>query len=340
MIKKELFGKLNDVDVFVYTLDNGCGLSAELINYGGIIKNLVFKDTDMVLGRDTLDEYLQNDGYYGALIGRNSNRIAAAEFDLNGKKYELYKNDGNNNLHGGKNGFNAKVWDAEMIDESEPSLVLTLKSPDGEEGFPGNADIKVTYTLTNDNSIKIHYEGECDSDTVMNLTNHSYFNLNGHDSGVIDGHTIWLDCDFYTPNNDECMPTGEILRVDGTAFDLRTPVKFADIFSAPDEQVKMFGGFDHNFCLNGRGFRKVASLKGDKTGIEMETYTDQPGVQIYSGNMIIEDRVCKGGAIYKIHNAVCLETQVFPNAMKNSHFPSPVLKKGEKYDTVTEYKFK
>ncbi len=340
MIKKESFGKLNDKDVFLYTLDNGCGLSAEITNYGGIIKSLVFNGTDVVLGRDNLEEYLQNDGYYGALIGRNSNRIANAEFELNGKKYELYKNDGNNNLHSGKIGFDAKVWDAEMFDDAEPSLVLTLHSPDGEEGFPGNADIKVTYTLTKENSIKIHYEGKCDEDTIMNLTNHSYFNLNGHDSGVIDGHTICLDCSFYTPNNDECMPTGEVIKVDGTAFDLRTPAKFGDVFNSNDEQVKMFGGFDHNFCLNGRGFRKIATLMGDKTGIEMETYTDQPGVQIYSGNMIIEDRVCKEGIIYKKHNAVCLETQVFPNAMANPHFPSPILKKDDKYDTITEYKFK
>ncbi len=340
MLKKELFGKLNDADVFIFTLDNGCVLSAEITNYGGIIKSLIYKNTDVVLGRDSLEEYLTNDGYYGALIGRNSNRITKSEFELNGKTYKLYNNDGNNNLHGGMVGFNAKVWDAEIIDDAEPSLLLTLHSPDGEEGFPGNAYIKVTYTVTKENSIKIHYEGTCDQDTIMNLTNHSYFNLNGHNSGVIDGHTICLDCNFYTPNNDECMPTGEIARVDGTAFDLRKPVKFADVFDSNDEQVKMFGGFDHNFCLNGRGFRKVATLAGDKTGIEMDTYTDQPGVQIYSGNMIIEDRVCKDSTVYKIHNAVCLETQVFPNAMANPHFISPVLKKGEKYDTITEYKFK
>lgn len=339
MITKEHFGTLDGKEVSLYTLDNGSGLVAKISDCGGIITNLVANGTDVVLGRDTLEDYLTNSGYYGALIGRNSNRIANSEFDLNGKKYSLYANNGKNNLHGGKIGFDKKVWAAETIDGDEPSLILTLTSPDGDEGFPGNAEVKVTYTVTSENSIRLHYEAECDADTVMNLTNHTYFNLNGHDSGTIDGHTIELDSSFYTPNNDECMPTGEILSVDGTIFDLRKPVKFADIFASDDEQVKMFDGFDHNFCLNGRGFRKISTLKGDATGISMDTYTDLPGVQIYSGNSIVEDVVCKGSNLYKIHQAVCLETQFFPNSLAHTHFPSPILKKGEKYDTITEYKF-
>ncbi len=336
MITNENYGKIGEKEVYLFTIEND-KLTAKITNYGGIITELWYNGTDVVLGRDSLDEYLDNDGYYGALIGRNSNRLANSEFELNGKKYPLFANDGKNNLHGGKCGFDSKVWDAETADDN--TLVLTLHSPDGEEGFPGNADIKVTYTVC-DNSLKIHYEAEADADTLMNLTNHTYFNLNGHDSGTVDGHTIWLDCSFYTPNNDECMPTGEVLSVDGTAFDLRCPKTMGEVFAASDEQVKMFGGFDHNFCLNGVGFRKVSTLVGDKTGIEMDTYTDCPGVQIYTGNSINEDKICKGKNQYKIHQALCLETQVFPNAMAYSHFPSPVLKKGEKYDTVTEYKFR
>lgn len=339
MITKENFGTYNGNDVFLFTLDAGGLLSAQITNFGGIVKSLYFKNTDVVLGRDTLEEYLKNDGYYGAIIGRNSNRIKGAKFELGGKTYTVAENDGANNLHGGNVGFNSKVWSAEAIDGAEPSLRLSLVSPDGEEGFPGTANITVTYTVTHDNSLKIHYEATCDTDTIMNLTNHSYFNLNGHTDGTIDEHTISVNSDFCTPNTNECIPNGEIRFVNGTVFDLRKPKRLADVFASDDEQKKMFGGFDHNFCLNGRGFRKVASLCGDKSGIKMDTYTDLPGIQIYSGNAIIEDRVCKDGAVYKKHQAICLETQAFPNSINFSHFPSPVLKKGEKYDTTTEYKF-
>lgn len=339
MITKDFWGTHDGKEVYLYTLDNECGLSVQITNLGGTIKSIFYKNTDVVLGRDSLEEYLDNDGYIGALIGRNSNRIKNSEFELNGKTYKLYPNDEENNLHGGKIGYDSRVWDSETVDLAEPALILTLHSPDGEEGFPGNADIKVTYTVTKENSLKLHYEAFCDEDTVMNLTNHAYFNLNGHDSGVIDNQTIMVDASFYTPNTDECMPYGEILSVDGTVFDLREPKRFADIFADKHEQIKMFGGFDHNFCLNGRGFRKVSELYGDKTGIKMETYTDLPGIQVYCSNSLKNDRICKGGVIYDIHHAVCLETQVFPNATSLPHFPSPFLKKGEKYDTVTEYKF-
>lgn len=339
MITKELLGKHNNKEIFLYTLDNEQSFSVQILNLGGIIKSIFYKNTDVVLGRPSLEEYTDNEDYYGALIGRNSNRIKASEFSLNSKTYKLYANDGINNLHGGKVGFDSRVWDSTTEDLPEPALILTLHSPDGEEGFPGNAEIKVTYTVTKENSLKIHYEASCDADTVMNLTNHAYFNLNGHDSGTIDNHTITLSCDYYTPNTEACIPNGEILSVDGTPFDLRTPKKFADVFASDDEQIKMFDGFDHNFCLNGIGFRKVAELCGDKTGIKMETYTDRPGIQIYSGNCIKNKRTCKNGAIYDIHHAVCLETQVFPGGTDFSHFPSPFLKKGEKYDTLTEYKF-
>lgn len=335
----EKIAQLNGKDVFEFCLDNGNGLSAQILNYGGIIKRLIYKEVDVVLGRDTLEEYLNNDDYYGALIGRNSNRLENSEFELNGKVYKLNNNDGRNNLHGGMAGFDKKVWDAEVVDEDEPSLILSLISPDGEEGFSGEVKIKVTYTLTKDSSIKIHYEGETDADTILNMTNHSYFNLNGHSSGDVCGHTLWMDSDFYTPNTNECMPYGEILSVKGTPFDFNTSETLGERFVSEHPQIRMFDGFDHNIVLNGRGYRKVACLTGEKSGISMEVYTDRSGIQLYTGNGINTTRVCKDNSLYCKYGALCLETQAFPNSMKHAHFPDGILRKNEKYDTVTTYKF-
>lgn len=338
-INKIKFGESSEGVVYAYILTNKNGLIAEILNYGGIIRKLIYKNIDVVLGRDTFEEYLNNEGYFSALIGRNSNRIKNSEFELNGKIYKLFANDSKNNLHGGKVGFDKKIWDAEIIDDEEPSLVLSIVSPDGEEGFPGTVNVKVTYTLTNDNSLKIHYEGETDADTVLNMTNHAYFNLNGHSGGTIDNHSLWLDSNFYTPNSNECIPTGEVLSVKNTPFDFITKASIGSKFQSSHEQIKKFGGFDHNFALNGRGFRKFGEFEGDKTGIIMEMYTDQSGVQVYSGNAIEEGRVCKDGVIYSKHHGICFETQAFPNAMEFSHFPGMILRKGEKYDTVTSYRF-
>jgi len=340
MIKKEYYGQARGEEVYLYTMDNGCGLSAEIISYGGIIKRLVYRGVDVSLGRDTIEQYLNNNGCLGVLVGRNSNRLEDAKFTLNGKTYQLDKNDGRNNLHGGAtDSFMMRVWSCEMVDKEEPALVLSLHSPDGEEGFPGNADVTVTYTLTQDNQFKIDYHGVCDQDTLMNLTQHCYFNLNGHDSGATDEHTVQLNADFYTPNTEECMPYGAILPVDGTVFDLRKPKKMKEIYTSSEEQVVMFRGFDHNFCLRGRGYRKVGSFIGDQSGIEMEIYTDLPGVQIYCGNYIDAEDTYKDGKSYTAHQGVCFETQAFPNGMALSHFPSIVLKKGEVYQTTTAYKF-
>ncbi len=339
MIEKNAYGKVGEKEVFLYRMDNGLGLSAEIMTYGGIVKKLIFNGVDVVLGRDTLEEYMDNTGYYGALVGRNSNRIAKGEFTLNDKKYTLAKNDAQNNLHGGNIGFDKRVWDAKAIDKKEPTLELSLVSADGDEGFPGKVKVKVAYTLTKRNSLKITYEGKSDKDTLLNMTNHSYFNLNGHNSGTVEGHTLKMQSSFYTPNSVECMPYGVVEDVSGTEFDLREGRNLGEVFSSENEQVKMFSGYDHNFALDGFGFRKFATLTGDKTGIIMDCYTDRPAVQIYSGNVIDTERICKGGVKYPIHGGICLETQVFPNAMEYSHFPSPILKKGEKYFTMTEYKF-
>ena len=338
-ISKIKFGSLGGKDVYAYTLCGKGGLCATILTYGGIIQKLIYKGVDVVLGRDTLEEYLNNEGYFGALIGRNSNRIKNATFTLGEKTYNLAKNDGNSNLHGGIVGFDKKVWDSEAIDEEEPKLLLTLTSPDGEEGFPGNVRVQVTYCIKNDNSIEIRYFGESDKDTILNMTNHSYFNMNGHNSGTVEKHSLYLASDFYTPNTDECVPTGEVLSVKGTPFDFRAPETLGERFSSSHEQIKKFDGFDHNFALRGHGYREVGSFTGDKSGITMKIYTDQSGIQLYSGNMIEQGRVCKDGAVYSTHYAICLETQAFPNAVQFSHFPGVILKKGEKYETVTAYKF-
>ena len=339
-IIRKKYGELNGNIIYAYILDNCRGLSAEIINYGAILTHLVYNGTDVVLGYDNFDEYIDNPYYMGAIIGRNSNVIENAEFTLNGKNYKLFPNDKRNNNHGGKEGFNKKIWNAEYVDGEEPSLVLTYLSPDGEEGFPGNAHIKVTYTLTTDNALQIHYEVECDQDTVINMTNHSYFNLNGHNSGSIEGHRLWLASHFYTPCTEKLVPCGEIRSVEGTPFDFTTESKIRERLAIGHKQIEMLGGYDHNFVLDGRGHRLAGTLKGDKSGITMEMYTNQPAVQFYLPVEFNPDRKYKDGAKYIQYGALCLETQAFPNGLKHSHFPDVVLKKGDKYDRMTAYKFR
>lgn len=338
-IKERKFGELNGKSVYEYALDNGNGLYVCILSYGGTIRKLVYNGTDVVRGFDTFEDYLNNCDYYGALIGRNSNRIANSEFNLNGSPYKLNSNEGRNNLHGGLSGFDKKLWAVEMTDSEEPTLVLSYVSPDGEEGFPGNVSVNVTYKLTKENALEIHYEGVSDKDTVLNMTNHSYFNLNGHASGTVDGHRLTLHSDFYTPNNKECMPYGEVLSVDRTPFDFRDGAELGERFKAEHSQTAMFGGFDHNFILNGMGYRLTAEAVGDKSGIKMQMYTDRVGVQLYTSNNADTERVCKDGAVYGVHTAFCLETQDIPNNMSYPHYANSVLKKGEKYDTKTAYKF-
>jgi len=339
MIEKRLFQKIEKGDVYAYTLDNGKGLTAEILSLGGILRKLEFSGVDMVLGREDYNEYYHDGSYFGALIGRNSNRIGGGKFTLNGKEYDLAHNDGENNIHGGIDGFNTKIWNVEEIDGEEPSLVLTTMSKDGEEGYPGNLTVKVTYTLTKENGIVIHYEGETDADTILNMTNHSYFNLNGHKSGNVRNHTLWMNCDFYTPVSKTLVPDGQILSVKGTPFDFTTAKTIGRDIDIKDEQLGYGNGYDHNFVITGSGIRKFAELVGDKSGIKMEAFTDQSGVQIYSGNYVENEPLCKDGGLYDKNQGVCLETQAFPNFTKHAFFPSGFLKKGEKYDTVTEFRF-
>lgn len=337
-IKSKKYGEINGQEVRAYTLINGKGLSAEILNYGGIITKLIFNEVDVALGWDNLNEYIKNRGCLGAMIGRNSNRIEGAAFELGGKTYKLFANNVKSNLHGGPGGFHTRIWDVECVEKDEPSVILRRISPDGEEGFPGNAAIKVTYTLTNDNELKIHYEGECDKDTIINMTNHTYFNPNGHKTGSVENCRLSLASSFYTPANASCCTTGSILPVDGTPFDFRKEKTIGENLAIQHEQIDLFDGYDHNFILDGRGYRHAGTFTGDKSGISIELYTDQPGVQLYIPPKAFDGKP-KDNAQYCRRNALCLETQAFPNATKFSHFPSTFVKKGERYDTTTSYKF-
>jgi aldose 1-epimerase len=343
-ITKNSFGTTPSGEkVFAYQLSNDNGLSAEILTYGGIVKNLYVTDkngvkTDVVLGRNTLEDYLHNEGYLGALIGRHANRISKGTFELNGKQYNVGINEGANSLHGGNIGFDKRVWSAEEKDGAEPALILTLISEDGEEGFPGKLNVTVTYTLTKENALKINYKAISDKDTVVNLTNHAYFNLAGHASGTIDNQYLQINASFYTPNDSECMPTGEVLSVNGTPFDFRTEKKIGTDINSDFEQTALFGGYDHNFAIDGRGYRAAAVARCEENGIKMEVYTDKPAMQLYTSNALPQG-IYKDGAEYRIHQAFCLETQYFPNAMAHSHYPSPILRKNEEYNFTTEYRF-
>ena len=340
-IKKQAFGKTADgKDVDLYTLTNANGLKTEIMTYGGIVRILEVPDRDgnlgdIVLGYDSLDEYIENNPYFGALVGRCGNRIAKGKFTLNGVEYTLATNNGPNHLHGGVKGFDKVVWDAEpMEDGTSVGLKLTYRSYDGEEGYPGNLKCTVIYTLTNDNELKVSYEAETDKATVVNLTHHSYFNLGGHGSGDILGHELMLTADNFTPVDEGLIPTGEIKPVKGTLMDFTRPMPIG----ARIDQVK--GGYDHNFVLNNSGgsLALAASVYEPNTGRVMEIFTTEPAIQFYSGNFL--DGSNKGkGAVYNKHNGFCLETQHFPDAPNKPGFPSIVLKPGDKYTHLTVHKF-
>jgi len=349
MIKKELFGTLPcGCEVYSYTLENNSIVSVSILNYGGIIKNIFVKDkngvaADVIGGFDVLEGYLTSGGYQGALIGRIGNRIGKAKFTLDGKEYTLYKNDGNNSLHGGQYGFNAKIWDVvECGTDDEPSLVLTYVSPDGEEGYPGVLTVKVTYTLTAEGGVSIHYEAETDKTTIVNLTNHAYFNLGGLDAGVIDDHVLWMDCDRINSVDSELIPDGKLIDVTGTPYDFRNSHRVGDGFGSDEPMLSACGGYDHNFCFaNADGSIKLrVTAKDPKSGRELKMYTDQPCVQLYTGNMInVNDHVFKNNIAQYTHCAFCLETQAMPDSINHEGFTNVILRPGEKYDTTTVYVF-
>ena len=313
-------------------------LTARVLDYGATVQALVAADkngrpVDVVLGHDTIEGYETHDGYLGACVGRVANRLGGAEFCLDGKTYHLYKNDGENTLHGGLRGFDKYVWDAEIL---EDGVRFSRVSQDGEEGFPGNLTVHVTYRVAH-GALHIVYDAKSDRDTLCNLTNHSYFNLNG--GGTALHHTLQINAEAFLENSSQCMPTGNILKVDNTPFDFRTPKEVGREIDADDVQLKNCGGYDHNFCLpDGGSLVEAAVLQSAQSGITMRVYTTMPGMQLYTANFLGPWRG-KGGALYERRGAVCLETQFYPNAMRCGGFRKPVLKAGEAYHQETVYAF-
>lgn len=335
------FGNTRDGEtVTAYRLENSRGTAAVILDYGCIIHSLFVPNaqgglTDVVLGYDSISEYEENDGYLGAVIGRVAGRLAGAELILNGETRQLAKNDGENQLHGGIRGFDRYVWKAEQ--EGIAALVLSRLSPDGEENYPGNLLTRVRYELTEDCELKISYEAKTDADTVVSLTNHSYFNLRGGNSAL--GHFLQLHADRFAETNNESLTTGRLLPVEGTVFDFRAPKEIGRDLGMDDEQLRLVSGYDHTFALaEGAGLKKAASLFCPETGIRMCTFTTLPSVQLYIANHL-SPRKGKNGAQYDRRHAVCLETQFFPNALKNPSFPSPILRKGETHRSETVYRF-
>ena len=344
------YGSLPDgTGVNLFTLTNKNGLKTEILNYGGIIVSLYVPDkngnlVDVCLGYDKLEDYLDRSPFFGAIIGRNANRTEGATFELNGIIYNLNKNEGNNQLHGGIKGYDKRVWDAKILSGDDEALELSLFSPDMDEYYPGNLEVRVIYRLTDDDALEIDYYAASDKDTVVNLTNHAYFNLSGHDSGTILDHQLKIDADFYTPINSELLPTGEICSVKNTPFDFTQFKRIGEGLAdySGNEQMEYGSGYDHNFVLRtpaGVIPRKIAELYDPKSGRLMTVLTTKPGVQFYTGNHVKGAGKGKGGTIYDKWHGLCLETQYFPNSMKYSHFPSPVLIAGQTYHQVTIFKF-
>ncbi|MGB8473128.1 MAG: aldose epimerase family protein [Candidatus Acidiferrum sp.] len=344
-VAKAPFGKLPDgTEIESYTLYNSRGAHAKVITFGATLTELFVPDRhgkmgDVVLGFDNLDGYDSGPHpYFGATIGRYANRIAKGKFTLDGKEYQLAINNGPNSLHGGKVGFDRRVWKAEELKDKEGAAVrFTYFSKDGEENFPGNLKVSVTYTLTNTNELKLQYSAETDKDTILNLTNHSYFNLSGTDTGNILKYVLYINADKYTPVDSTLIPTGKIESVAGTPLDFRKPTAIG----ARIGELKEIGGYDHNLVLNGKAgtLRLAAKVVDPESGREMEVFTTQPGVQFYSAIGLNGSIKGKGGVAYEKYGAICLETQHFPDSPNHPNFPSAVLKAGGHFHSETIYKF-
>ncbi len=339
---KAAWGKTPDGrDVEIYTLRNRKGAEARIMNYGGVVVSLKVPDRrgtlgDIVAGFDRFQDYLKPPPYFGAIIGRYGNRIGNARFSLNGVEYVLARNDGANQLHGGPRGFDKRLWQASLL--TPQSLELRYRSKDGEEGYPGNVSATVRYTLTDANELKIEYSAITDKDTVINLTNHSYFNLAG--DGDILAHELWINADRFTPVDKGLIPTGELKNVAGTPFDFRKATPIGARIEQKDEQLALAGGYDHNWVLNrnGNGLEIVARVVEPKSGRAMEVLTTEPGLQFYTGNFL--DGTLRGkGRTYTRRSAFCMETQHFPDSPNKPAFPSTVLKPGTTYRSTTVYRF-
>ena len=346
--KVESFGRTKGGEaVEIYTLRNRRGAEARVMTYGAALVSLKVPDRagrfeDVLLGFDDLATYESDTHYIGAVVGRYANRIARGRFTLNGVEYKLAVNNGENHLHGGLRGFDKVVWKARPLNTRAGSAVeLTYVSRDGEEGYPGTLTVRVVYTLTEANELRIQYSATTDRDTVVNLTNHAYFNLGGHNSGDILQHLLLINADRFTPTDAGSIPTGELRPVRGTPFDFKRPTAIGARIDQPDEQLKFGNGYDHNFVVNGRAgvVRLAARATDPKSGRVMEVWTDQPGVQFYTGNFLEGTAPGKGGAVYGRRSAFCLETQHFPDSPNHPEFPTTVLRRGARFRSTTVYKF-
>jgi aldose 1-epimerase len=346
---KQSFGKTSDgQNIDLYTLRNAHGVEAKITNYGGILVSLKVPDRngkfdDVVLGFNDLDTYLtKNDPYFGAIIGRYGNRIAKGRFTLNGVEYKLAVNNGENHLHGGIKGFDKVVWTGrEMKTKAGPAVVLTYLSKDGEEGYPGNLNVRVVYTLTNNNEIKMDYSATTDKDTVTNLTHHSYFNLAGEGNGDILNHLVTINANRFVPTDAGSIPTGELRSVAGTPFDFLKPVAIGARINQDDEQLKLGNGYDHTWVINGRAgtMRLAATAYEAGSGRMMQVWTTEPGVQFYTGNFLNGTLTGKSGKVYARRNGFCFETQHYPDSPNQPSFPTTTLRKGRTYKSTTIYRF-
>jgi aldose 1-epimerase len=347
-VKKQAYGKMPDgTPVDVYALTNANGMEASLITYGGALVSLTAPDrhgafADVVLGMETLDGYRAQTAWFGALIGRYGNRIGGAQFALEGKTYKLPNNDGKNTLHGGGHGFGKQVWQGREVASAEgPAVEFSYVSKDGEEGFPGTLTVAVVYTLTNKNELKIDYRATTDKATVVNLTNHAYFNLKGAGEGDILDHEVTIDASRTTPVDATLIPTGELRAVAGTPFDFTKATAIGARIGSDDQQIKFGGGYDHNWVLDrtGAGLAKAAEVFEAKTGRVMQVLTTEPAMQFYTGNFLDGRLAGKGGKVYARRGGFCMETQHYPDSPNHPAFPSTELKPGETYHTTTVYAF-
>ncbi len=344
-MKKEQFGELKGQDVVLITLTNRAGNTVKLTNYGAKIVWIEVPDRDgnrdnITFGYDNLDGYLKGDPYFGSIVGRYANRIAVGKFTLEGEDYNLAINNEPNALHGGPGGWHSVVWNYELLDEKAfvPTVKFTYHSPDMEEGYPGNMDVAVYYRWNDNNELTIDYECATDKTTVLNITNHAYFNLKGAGNGDILDHELTIKASAYTPVDENLIPTGEIAPVAGTPFDFTTAHKIGERINDDSEQLKIAGGYDHNFVLDNIDDVDAIAYE-ETTGRMLEVLTDQPGVQFYCGNFLDGTQVGHGGKVYNYRGGFCLETQHYPDSPNQPDFPSTVLKPGDVFRSTTIYRF-
>mgnify|MGYP000921814125 CR=1 FL=1 len=351
----EKWGVYEGRDIFLLTLENEKGMKVQLTNFGCAVTGILYRGVDVALGFDDPEGYINQTCYLGVTVGRCGNRIRNGRFELNGKSYEVSRNLGNHHLHGGFKGFDKVLWEVESVNQDSNAVSFSYLSKDGEEGYAGNLRVKTTYSLDGDCGLKIEFEAETDQTTLVNLANHTYFNLSGHNAGNIEDHWLKIHADAFLETDPECVPTGRVIQVSGTPFDFREFHRIGERIAADDVQLKYGQGYDHNYIISrneadgsaakegGAGTTDVlvpaAEAFSEKTGIRLQVFTTAPGMQFYSGNNLKEEHPGKGGVSYGWRGGFCLETQYYPDAINHPEFPQPVLLPGQKYRHTVVYRF-